>query len=127
MRLSRRGKAKMNLRELVDRLALEFCAAEEKLDAEVTGGYASDLLSYVMARAKEGNVWVTMQGHPNVVAVASLVNLAGVIITEGTKPELATLDKATQEGIPILATRLTTYEVVGRLYELGVGHEGPTE
>ena len=44
----------MNLRELVDRLALEVCAAEQMLDTEVTGGYASDLLSYVMARAKEG-------------------------------------------------------------------------
>jgi BioD-like phosphotransacetylase family protein len=110
----------MNLREVVGELSLEVCAAEEKLDAEVTGGYASDLLSYVMARAKEGNVWVTMQSHVNVVAVASLVNLAGVIITEGGRPEVATLEKANQEGIPILATQLTTYAVAGRLYELGV-------
>jgi len=117
----------MNLREISEQLALEVCAAEEKLDTEVTGGYASDLLSYVMARAKEGNVWVTMQSHINVVAVASLVNLAGVIITEGTKPEPATLEKANQEGIPILATRLTTYDVAGKLYELGVGNEGLTE
>jgi predicted transcriptional regulator len=117
----------MNLRELVDRLALEVCAAEQMLDTEVTGGYASDLLSYVMARAKEGNVWVTMQSHVNVVAVASLVNLAGVLITEGTRPEPATLEKADQEGIPILATPLTSYVVAGRLYELGVGNSGLTE
>ncbi len=110
----------MNLREIAERLSLEVCAGEEKLDTEVTGGYASDLLSYVMARAKEGNVWVTMQSHINVVAVAGLVNLAGVIITEGTKPEPATLEKANQEGIPLLATRLTTYVAAGRLYELGV-------
>jgi len=113
----------MNLRDIVDQLALEVCAAEEKLDTEVTGGYASDLLSYVMARAKEGNVWVTMQSHVNVVAVASLVNLAGVITTEGTKAEPATLEKANQEGIPILATKLTTYTVAGKLYELGIGNE----
>jgi predicted transcriptional regulator len=117
----------INLRHIADRLSLEVCAAEQNLDTEVTGGYASDLLSYVMARAKEGNVWVSMQGHANVVAVASLVNLAGVIITEGTRPEPATLEKANQEGIPILATRLTTYDVVGRLYELGVGREDPAK
>ena len=117
----------MNLSYIVDQLSLEVCAAEQKLDTEVTGGYASDLLSYVMARAKEGDVWVTMQSHVNVVAVASLVNLAGVIITEGTRPEPATLEKANQEGIPILATQLTTYDVVGRMYELGVGNEGLTE
>ena len=117
----------MKLREISEQLSLEVCAAEGKLDTEVTGGYASDLLSYVMARAKEGDVWVTMQSHINVVAVASLVNLAGVIITEGTRPEPATLEKANQEGVPILATRLTTYAVAGKLYELGVGNEGLTE
>ena len=113
----------MNLKEIVDQLSLEVCAAEEKLDVEVTGGYASDLLSYVMGRAKEGNVWVTMQSHVNVVAVAGLVNLAGVIITEGTRPEPATLEKANQEHVPILATRLTTYTMAGKLYELGIGIE----
>jgi hypothetical protein len=117
----------MNLKEVADRLALEVCAAEQMLGNEVGGGYASDLLSYVMARAKEGDVWVTMQSHVNVVAVASLVNLAGVIVTEGTRPEPATLEKANQEGVPILATPLTTYEVVGRLYRLGVGSSGTTE
>ena len=117
----------MNLRELVDRLALEVCAAEQMLDTEVTGGYASDLLSYVMARAKEGDVWVTMQSHVNVVAVASLVNLAGVVITEGTRPEPATLEKADQEGVPILVTPLTSFVVAGRLYELGVGNSGLNE
>jgi predicted transcriptional regulator len=113
----------MNLKEIAGQLSLEVCAGEEKLDSEVTGGYASDLLSYVMARAKEGNVWITMQSHVNVVAVASLVNLAGVIIAEGTKPEPATLEKANQEGIPVLATQLTTYAVAGKLYELGIGNE----
>jgi serine kinase of HPr protein (carbohydrate metabolism regulator) len=117
----------MNLRTIVDHLHLEVCAAEQKLDTEVKGGYASDLLSYVMARAKESDVWVTMQSHVNVVAVASLVNLAGVIITEGTRPEPAMLEKANQEGIPILATRLTTYGVVGRLYELGIGNDSLAE
>lgn len=115
------------LSDIVDQLSLEICAAEQKLDNEVTGGYASDLLSYVMARAKDGNVWVTMQSHVNVVAVASLVNLAGVIITEGARPEPATLEKANLEGIPILATALSTFTVVGKLYELGVGSEGLTE
>jgi predicted transcriptional regulator len=117
----------MNLREISEQLSLEVCAAEGKLDTEVMGGYASDLLSYVMARAKEGDVWVTMQSHINVVAVASLVNLAAVIITEGTKPEPATLEKADQEGIPILVTPLTSYVVAGRLYELGVGNSDLTE
>jgi predicted transcriptional regulator len=73
-----------------------------------------------MAKAQEGNVWVTLQSHPNIVAVASLLNLAGIIITEGVVPDAATVEKAEQEGIPILMTPLTTFTVVGRLFELGV-------
>jgi hypothetical protein len=110
----------MKLRELCRPLSLKVRTAAEKLDTEVTGGYAADLLSCVMAKAQAGNVWVTLQGHPNIVAVASLLNLAGVIITEGVAPDPATLEKAAEQGIPILTTPLTTFTVVGKLSALGV-------
>jgi hypothetical protein len=110
----------MTLEELCRQLQLEVRAAPGKLDAEVTGGYASDLLSCVMAKSQVGNVWVTLQSHPNVVAVASLAGLTGIIITEGMNPDAATIEKAEEEGIPILTTELTTFTVVGRLFELGV-------
>ncbi len=110
----------MTLEELGRKLSLEVRTATGKLGTEVTGGYAADLLSCAMAKARAGNVWVTLQSHPNVVAVASLLNLAGVIVTEGMIPDAATLEKAEEEGIPILTTELTTFTVVGRLFELGV-------
>jgi predicted transcriptional regulator len=110
----------VTLEELGRKLSLEVRTATGKLGTEVTGGYAADLLSCAMAKAREGNVWVTLQSHPNVVAVASLLNLAGVIVTEGMIPDAATLEKAEEEGIPILTTELTTFTVVGRLFELGV-------
>lgn len=111
----------MNLADIVQSLGLEVCAGADRLaEKTVTGGYACDLLSYVMAKAKEGNLWLTVQGHPNIVAVASLVNLAGVVVTEGAKIDPTTLEKANQEGVPILTTPLTTYELAGRLYDLGV-------
>ncbi len=109
----------MKLEEVVRRLALEVCAGAEKLDRDVTGGYACDLLSYVMAKAKEGNLWLTVQGHPNIVAVASLVNLAGIVVTEGAKIDPVTIEKANQEEIPILTTPLTTYALAGKLWKLG--------
>ncbi len=111
----------MNLADIVQRLGLQVCAGADRLEEkEVTGGYVCDLLSYVMARAKGGDLWLTVQGHPNIVAVASLVNLAGVVVTEGAKIDPATVEKADQEDIPLLATSLTTYEVAGKLWELGV-------
>ena len=110
----------MKLQEIGQQLLLEVRAAAGNLDREVTGGYASDLLSCVMAKAQAGNVWVTLQGHPNIVAVASLHDLAGIIVTEGMSIDAATLEKAEEEGIPILTTPLTTYTVVGDLFKLGV-------
>jgi len=110
----------MKLNELSQQLALEVRTAKGKLDAEVTGGYASDLLSWVMAKAQAGNVWITIQAHPNIVAVASLISLSGIVIAEGVTPEPATLEKAEQEGIPILTTHLNMYAVVGKMFELGV-------
>ncbi len=110
----------MTLEKIAQELSLEVRTAAGKLGREVTGGYASDLLSCVMAKAQPGNLWVTLQSHPNIVAVASLLNLAGVVVTEGVAPDSATLSKAEEEGIPILTTPLTTYTVVGRLFALGI-------
>ena len=110
----------MKLQEIRHQLSLEVRAAAGNLDKEVTGGYASDLLSCVMAKAQAGNVWVTLQGHPNIVAVASLHDLAGIIVTEGMSIDAATLEKAEEEGIPILLSSSSSYELAGRLYELGV-------
>lgn len=110
----------MKLGEIAHQLSLEVRTAAEKLDTEVTGGYASDLLSCVMAKARAGNVWVTIQAHPNIVAVASLLDLAGVIVAEGVKPDAGTIERAGEEGVPILTTPLATYTVVGKLFELGV-------
>ena len=110
----------MKLDEICRKLELQAQTAGGRLNREVTGGYASDLLSCVMAKAQAGNVWVTLQAHPNIVAVASLLNLAGIIITEGVEPDEATRGKAEEEGIPLLTTRWATFTVVSKLAELGV-------
>lgn len=84
------------------------------------GGYASDLLSCVMAGAGRKNLWVTLQAHNNVVAVAALLELSAVIITENAQPDAETVAKATQENVILLSTPKTTFHVVGRLWEMGL-------
>lgn len=110
----------MTLGDIAERLSLSVQTASNKLDAAVTGGYASDLLSCVMAKARKGNVWVTLQSHLNIVAVATLLELAGIIVTEGTTPDAVTLQKANEEGIPVLTTPHTTFAIVGQLSQLGI-------
>ncbi|MHB0912141.1 MAG: serine kinase [Armatimonadota bacterium] len=89
-------------------------------DAEVTGGYSSDLLSDVLGNAKVGNVWVTNQKHQNCVAVASLLGLAGVIVAGGAEPDPGMIEKAEAEEVSLYTTELSAFETAGRLYALGV-------
>ncbi|MDH4238581.1 MAG: serine kinase [Phycisphaerae bacterium] len=110
----------MKLTELIEKLNLGVRSSKADLEREVTGGYASDLLSDVLANGKEGNIWVTLQVHHNIVAVASMKDLAGIILVNGREPEQETIEKAEAEKIVIMVTELPTFELVGRLYGLGV-------
>ena len=106
----------MIVQEMVDFLQAEVVAGTTRVDNVVTGGYASDLLSNVMSQAKVGNVWITMHGHQNIVAVASLLGLSAVIIAGHVQPDKEAVNKANEEEIPMLTTSLSSFEVVGLLY-----------
>ncbi len=108
----------MQLDELVRALNLKVSCAEGSLKRQVRGGYVGDLLSDVMANSKEGDIWITRQVHQNIVAVASLKDLAGIILIQGSEPALDTAAKANAEGIPILVTDLPAFEIVGQIYKL---------
>ncbi|KPL25426.1 MAG: serine kinase [Phycisphaerae bacterium SM1_79] len=110
----------MKLIELIQELSLDVRSAKGSLQREVTGGYASDLLSDVIAHGEEGNLWITLQLHQNIVAVASMKDLAGIVLVNGREPEQETIEKAEAENVPIMVTEMPTFELVGRLYALGV-------
>ncbi len=110
----------MKLREIVEKLKLEVKTGDDKLDSDVKGGYVSDIISDVMANTHPGDVWVTFQTHENMVAVASLNGLCGVIMVNGREPEKDVLDKAEGAGIVVLLSKEPVFEVVGRLYALGI-------
>lgn len=95
------------------------CAAEAAL-REVECGYASDLLSDVMGSAGENDLWVTLQKHINIVAVAHLKSLAGVILVNGRDLEPEAAARAQEEGIIVISTPLPAFEVAGILYSLGL-------
>ncbi len=111
----------MNLQNIIDDLNLTLLTERKDFSAvEISEGYTSDLLSCVMAGAPHGSVWVTLQAHANIVAVAALLELGAIIISEDAQPGPATLAKANQEGITMLSTPRKSFEVVGRLWEMGL-------
>ncbi len=110
----------MKLNDLVKQFGLDVKAASGRLDREVTGGYVSDLLSDVLAHAEDGVLWVTLHIHHNIVAVAAHKGLSGIVLVQGRVPEKETVTKAEEEGIPIMVSNLSAFELVGRLYKAGI-------
>lgn len=113
----------MKVKEMIEKLNLTLLTkdvSEDALYAEVESGYASDLLSNAMGQAQPGMVWVTMQGHQNVAAVASLIGLSAVIVAGDGPVANDTLHKANLNDVVIAATEESAFDVVGKLYALGV-------
>lgn len=108
----------MKIKEIIEGLRLRALAGTENLDVDVTGGYTSDLLSDVIANSKEGSLWITLQIHQNIVAVAKLKDLAGIIIVNNREPDEETLKKAKEEKVPVLCSNEMAFEISGKLYAL---------
>ena len=111
----------MDLQQIIEKLDLKVITAPKDFSAvNPTGGYASDLLSCVMAGAKPGYLWMTLQAHINIVAVAALTDTCAIIITENSQPEPDVIAKANEQGVTLLGTPESTYSVSGKLWEMGI-------
>lgn len=111
----------MTLQEIIDHLNLELLTTKKDFSQIVpSAGYASDLLSCVMAGAKRKGVWITLQAHVNIVAVAALLEISAVIITEGAAPDQETIARANEEGVTLLSTDKPTFYIAGKLWEAGL-------
>lgn len=108
------------LARIIKNLGLEVISPGRQEDAEVTRGYVSDMLSDVIANAGKDFVWVTMQTHVNVIAVAALKDLAAIVVTGGHRPDHATVEVARTKGLCVLGTERAAFPVAGRLYEMGL-------
>ncbi|MDY7038409.1 MAG: serine kinase [Thermodesulfobacteriota bacterium] len=102
---------------------LEVAAGEKGLDHEVKDGYCGDLLSDVMANSTQGTIWLTIQRHQNIVAVAVLKEMAAIVLVNGRQPEEETKAKADEEGMPILLSPLPAFKLAGLFYKEGTGAE----
>lgn len=108
----------MTVQDIVSQLNLTVCSGQEGLQREVKGGYTSDLLSDVMGHAQEGDIWVTLQTHKNVMAIASLKEIAAIILVKGHLRKKIRWKKAITKTSPILSSPLQTFEITGQLYKL---------
>ncbi|MDM8538566.1 hypothetical protein QUF70_17560 [Desulfobacterales bacterium HSG17] len=111
----------MIVKELADKLGLETAAGKQGMERKITDGYAGDLLSDVMGKAPDGCIWLTVQGHQNVVAIAVLKEMAAIVLVGGHEPDEDTIEKADQENIPLLLYPESAFVLAGKIYETGIG------
>ena len=110
----------MTVKNIADKLNLNFYAGEELFDKTATGCYIGDLLSLAMSKVQTNYVWITIQTNVNVVAVASLADAACIILADGCVPDEKTVERAKEQDIIILGGEISTYEAAIKLAELGI-------
>ena len=107
----------MTVEEMATQLHLTpICVSEP--DREVEGGYIGDLLSWVMGNAQSGDVWITIMSNNNVVAVAVLVDVACVILSEDVSLDPGVLELAEKKGINIFSTAESSFSIGAKVAAL---------
>ncbi len=109
----------MKLREIVEKLHLTHVYGE--LDIDVKRGCSGDLLSEIMRSCKSDSIWITVQSHVNIVAVAVVVGIRAIVLCNGYDYDQDTFEKAKREGITLLRTEKDPFEVAGKIYQLMEG------
>ena len=109
----------MKVQQLIQECGFKHIAGQS-VDREIKDLYVGDLLSWVISHAKEGNAWLTVQTHVNIVAIAVLLELSCIIILEDAPIDEDTIEKANEENIIILQTKDKAYDVFQILAYLGL-------
>lgn len=104
----------MTVKALADALSLTVFHLETP-DRPVAGGYAGDLLSWVLGRAERDCAWLTIMSNQNVAAVALMAEVACVVLTEGVAPDGDLLRRAAEKGVNLLGTAEDTFTAAVRL------------
>lgn len=110
----------MTVQELSTLLDAKVLNPGTSADAEVRYGYACDLLSWVMSHGAGGTAWITVMTHMNAIAVATLLEFSCIVVPEDIAVADPILQKASEEGLCVLSSSKTAYELSGLLYAAGI-------
>lgn len=108
----------MKVKEMAQKMKFKVVSGKKFLEKDIKGGYAGDLLSDVLAGSKEGDIWLTVQVHPNIVAVSAMKGHSAILITSSKKVEEETIQKANEEKVVILSTDMNSFEAAAAISEI---------
>jgi hypothetical protein len=108
----------VKLKEIIQKTYLEEVYCYDK-EIEITSGYTGDLLSDVMGNAPDNSVWVTIQSHVNIIAVASIRDIKAIILCNNLKFDEETIDKARENNISLLSSKYNGFQTIFNLFNAG--------
>jgi predicted transcriptional regulator len=106
------------LKDIKEKLKLKVLACEPLLSGQIKGGYTGDMLSDVLAHSNEGDIWITVQVHMNILAVAAMKGHSAILVAYGKKMDEETLRKAEEEKVVVLSTELGSFEAGAKISKL---------
>ena len=107
----------MTAKEMAAACGWKLLAGGEGQDNVADGCYVGDLLSWVMARAQSGNVWITVMGNVNAIAVATLTDVCCIVLTENAALDADAAQKAEMQGIPVYGREANSFETAVQVYK----------
>ena len=107
----------MKIQDLIDKQIFRVINEGEDPGREITGVFCCDLLSIAMGRAPADSAWVTVMGNINTIAVATLADVACVIMAEGAALDDVAKAKAKQQGVTVLYTEEPVFEAALKVYQ----------
>ena len=107
----------MTAKEMAAACGWKLLAGGEGQDNVADGCYVGDLLSWVMARAQSGNVWITVMGNVNAIAVATLTDVCCIVLTENAALDADAAQKAEMQRIPVYGCEANSFETAVQVYK----------
>lgn len=107
----------MKLGEIIGQTGLTVIS-KPKDEPDILNGYTCDLLSEVMGRVKSNSIWITVQSHSNIVAVATITGIQAIILVNSRTYSEDTIVKAQQEGIALLQSDLDAFTLSGKIHAM---------
>ncbi len=110
----------MNLYDVVEALDLTVISGNDSLKRKVRTGYVSDLFIDVLSNSSHGDIWITARIYHSIVAIAVFKEHIGIIVVGGNRPDVETIKRSREKGLPLFTTPLPAFEVAGKLFAMGV-------
>ena len=100
----------MQIDVLAEKLGWKLLTESSGADREALGCFCGGLLSWVMGRAKADDVWLTVMGNINAIAVATLADVSAIVLVEDAALDAEALARANQQEVAVYTTSLPAYE-----------------